>query len=209
MRTLCLNQTHYMNKILKNLYMQSDKHRVISISLNKYNVFCSVSLTNQRIDQRQYQQTIKSLIYMTIHTWLDIVVTLNWLSQYLSDSAEHHEYTFKKLLWYIRSIINLDIMYSFNESQAMLKYSDFNYVLNKQDQKSILECVYMLKDESVLWTSQKQRSVVILITEIKYIIMSMCMKTEIWLEQMLRDISMSKYLKVNSYYISIQKNEAH
>jgi len=48
--------------------MQSDKHRVISISLNKYDVFCSVSLTNQRIDQRQYQQTIESLIYMTIHT---------------------------------------------------------------------------------------------------------------------------------------------
>jgi len=41
-------------------------------------------------------------------------------------------------------------MYSFNESQAMLKYSDFNYALNKQNQKSILECVYMLKDESVL-----------------------------------------------------------
>ncbi len=42
-----------------------------------------------------------------------------------------NKYTFKKLLQYIRSIINLNIMYSFNESQAMLKYSDFNYALNK------------------------------------------------------------------------------
>jgi len=46
MKTLCLNQTHYVNKILKNLHMQSDKHRVISISLNEYDVFCSVSLTD-------------------------------------------------------------------------------------------------------------------------------------------------------------------
>ncbi len=37
----------------------------------------------------------------------------------------------------------------------------------------------------------------------------MCMKTEIWLEQILRDISISKYLKVNLHYISIQENEAH
>ncbi len=46
-------------------------------------------------------------------------------------------------------------MYSFSESQAMLKYSDFNYALNKQNWKSILKHIYMLKDESVLWTSQK------------------------------------------------------
>ena len=46
MRTLCLNQTHYINKILKNLYMQFNKHKVISILLNKYNVLCLVSLTD-------------------------------------------------------------------------------------------------------------------------------------------------------------------
>jgi len=50
-----------------------------------------------------------------------------------SSQAEHHEYTFKKLLQYIKLIINLSIMYSFNESQVMLKYSDFNYALNKQN----------------------------------------------------------------------------
>ncbi len=72
-------------------------------------------------------------MYAAIHTQLNIVFTLNQLSQYLSNSAEHHEYTLKKLLQYIRLIINLDIMYSFSESQAMLKYSDFNYTLNKQN----------------------------------------------------------------------------
>ncbi len=44
MRILHLNQTHYINKILKNLYMQSDKHRVISILLNKYDTFYLVNL---------------------------------------------------------------------------------------------------------------------------------------------------------------------
>ncbi len=46
MKTLHLNQIHYINKILKNLYMQSDKHRVISISLNKYNILCSADSIN-------------------------------------------------------------------------------------------------------------------------------------------------------------------
>ncbi len=50
MRTLCLNQTHYVDKILKNLHIQSDKHRVISISLNKYDIFCLTDLTDQKIN---------------------------------------------------------------------------------------------------------------------------------------------------------------
>ncbi len=67
----------------------------------------------------------------------------------------------------------------------------------------------MLKDESVLWTSQKQKFIIILITETEYMTMSMCAKTEIWLEQMLRDININKYLKVNLHCVSIQENEAH
>jgi len=34
--------------------MQSDKHRVISISFNEYDVLYLIDLTDQRIDQRQY-----------------------------------------------------------------------------------------------------------------------------------------------------------
>jgi len=64
--------------------------------------------------------------------------------------VKHYKYTLKKLLQYIRSIINLNIMYSLSESQVMLEYSDFNYALNKQNQKSILKCIYILEDESVL-----------------------------------------------------------
>ncbi len=72
-------------------------------------------------------------MYIIIHIQLDIIFTLNQLSQYLSNSVKHYKYTLKKLLQYIRSIINLNIIYSFNESQVMLEYSDFNYALNKQN----------------------------------------------------------------------------
>jgi len=54
MRTLHLDQTYYVNKILKNLYIQFNKHRIISILFNKYNILYSVDLIDQRIDQRQY-----------------------------------------------------------------------------------------------------------------------------------------------------------
>jgi len=37
-------------------------------------------------------------MYAAIHIQSDIVFVLNQLSQYLSNSVEHHEHTLKKLL---------------------------------------------------------------------------------------------------------------
>ncbi len=40
-------------------------------------------------------------------------------------------------------------------------------------------------------------------TETEYMIMFMCVKTDIWLTQMLQNMNLEKYLKDNLYYVSI------
>jgi len=41
-------------------------------------------------------------------------------------------------------------MYKLNESQDLLKYSDFDYISNNLDRKFILDYVYLLKRKSML-----------------------------------------------------------
>ena len=94
-------------------------------------------------------------------------------------------------------------MYRLSESQNLIEYSDSDYTSNKQNQKSVLDHVYMLERESILWISQKQKSVTTSITETEYMIMFMCAKTEVWLTQILRDIELNKYLDSNLYCVSI------
>ena len=96
-------------------------------------------------------------MYAVIHMHPDIFFALNWLSQYLNDSAEHHEHALKKLLQYICSTADLEIMYRFSESQDWIEYSDSDYVSDKQNWKSVLDHVYMLGRESISWISQKQK----------------------------------------------------
>ena len=50
-----MNQTHYVEKMLQDLHMKTDKHKHTEISLNKYDALCSADSNDQRIDQRQYQ----------------------------------------------------------------------------------------------------------------------------------------------------------
>ena len=230
-QTLHMNQTHYVEKMLQDFHMKTDKHKCTEISLNRYDALCSAGSNDQRIDQRQYQQTIESLMYTAIHTCLNIFFVLDWLSQYLSDSVKHHEQALKKLLQYIQSTVNLEIMYGLSESQNLVEYSDSDYASDKLDQKSILGHVYMLEKEQVSWTSQKQKSILghvymleggpvswasqkqksVTTSTIKteYMTMSMCTKTEVWLTQILRNMKLDKYFDSNSYCASIQENETH
>jgi len=117
--------------------------------MNEYDAFCSAELEDVRINQHEYQQVIESLMYAAIHTRLNITFALNQLSQYLSDFAKHHEHTLKKLMQYIRFIIDLNIMYEVSESMKLVEYSDSDYVSNRLDHKLILIYIYMLDKESV------------------------------------------------------------
>ena len=148
-------------------------------------------------------------MYTVIHTHPDIFFALDWLSQYFNDSAEHHKHALKKLLQYIHSTVDLEIMYKLSESQNLIGYSDSDYTSDKQNQKSVLDHVYMLGEESISWVSQKQKSVTTSITETEYMIMFMCAKTEVWLIQILKNMRLDKYLDSNSYYVSIQENKTH
>ncbi len=57
--------------------------------------------------------------------------------------------------------------------------------------------------------SQKQKSVATSMTETEYMALFMCAKTDIWLTQMLQDMSLEKYLEGNLHCISIQESEVH
>ena len=73
-------------------------------------------------------------MYTAILTYLDIQFSLNQLSQYMSDSAEHYSSALKTLLHYVHSTINLSIVFRGNrssESSNLMTYSDSDYTANK------------------------------------------------------------------------------
>ncbi len=60
--------------------MRQDKHKAIDLSMNEYDALRSARLDDVRINQHEYQQAIKSLMYAAIHTRPDIAFALNRLS---------------------------------------------------------------------------------------------------------------------------------
>ncbi len=148
-RTLRMNQIHYLHDVLERLNMKQDKHKATDLSMNEYDALRPAEPEDARIDQHEYQQVIGSLMYAAIHTRPDIAFALNRLSQYLSDSAEHHEHALKKLMQYVRFTIDLGITYEVSGSMKLVEYSDSDYASDRLDRKLILVYIYMLGEGPV------------------------------------------------------------
>ena len=176
-RTLRMNQTHYLKKVIDRLHMRrEDKHKSIDILMNEYVALRSARSDDERTNQLKYQQAIESLMYVAIHTRSNIAFSLRRLNQYLNDSTTYHWHVLKSLIRYVRSIIDLNITYESSESIILNEYFDFDYAIDAIFRKSILEYVYMFVEDSIFWMSKKQKFVTISIIEVEYMTMSICAK---------------------------------
>ena len=152
-RTIRLNQTHYLSEMLNELHMNIDKHERTKISMNDYDSLKSTKSNDERINSKKYQHKIEKFMYVVIHIRSNIVFALKRLNQYFSDFAIHHDKTMKTLFRYIRSTIDLDIVYDLkldnNKSFKFKFFSNFDYAIDKLNKKSIFEYVYMFVERSI------------------------------------------------------------
>lgn len=214
-RTLCMDQFQYIEDVLERLHMRADTHKPISLPLNGYDALRPAGPDDDRIDHKLYQKGIGSVMYAAIHTRPDIAFTVGRLSQYLSDPAKHHGQALKGLLRYLRSTINLRMVFSISGSLGtsgspkLIGYSDSDYAADKLHRKSILGYVYMLGGGPISWMSRKQKSVATSTTEAEYMAMSICSKEGLWLMQVLKDTGFTEYLGNERDDISIAEDEKH
>ena len=212
-RTIRLDQTHYLSEVLDELHMNTDKHERTKIPMNGYDSLRPAGPDDERINPKEYQHKVGKLMYAAIHTRPDIAFALGRLSQYLSDPAVHHGRAMKTLLRYIRSTIDLGIVYGLgldNSGSPRLKaFSDSDYAADKLNRKSILGYVYMFAGGPISWMSRKQKSVATSTTEAEYMALSTCAKEGLWIAQLLRDLGLTKYLGTELNQVAITQNDKH
>ncbi len=104
---------------------------------------------------------------------------------------------------YVCFIIDLNIMYKVSESMKLVEYSDSDYVSDRLDHKSILIYIYMLDEKSVFWMSWKQKFIVTSIIETEYMTLLICIKKNLWINQVLKNMNLTKYLSISHSHVDI------
>ncbi len=100
-------------------------------------------------------------------------------------------------------------MYKVSESMKLVKYSDSDYILNKLNHKLILIYIYMLNEESIFWMSWKQKFIVTLIIKTKYMTLSIYIKKDLWINQVFKNMNLTKYLSISYNHVDILEKITH
>ena len=125
--------------------IETNKVQGTKVLLSRYNTLRLASLDNFRTDLIDYQQRVRSYIYLTILTQLDIAFPLRRLSYYLTNPIEFYLKALKGLIRYLRLIIDLRLEFSYEKGKPLIGFLDSNYVIDKQDRVSILRNIFILR----------------------------------------------------------------
>ncbi|KAH9319931.1 hypothetical protein KI387_021700, partial [Taxus chinensis] len=136
-----------------------------------------------------YQHLIRSLIYLT-YTRPDISFVVSYLSRCMQEPKICHWKAAKRILRYLKGIIDLGLEYKKNDNFFLTGYSDSDHVGNMDDRKSTSGFIFFMGSGPISWGSKKQKFVSCSTTEAEYRATGEAICEAIWLRQILEGIGL-------------------
>ncbi len=170
-RTLCINQSEYIKKVLKRYNMNDCKK--IDTPLN-----ASIKLSKQDSPKTEkeklcmskfpYQSAVGAIMYAMLGTRPDIAFSITALSQFSSNPGYSHWMALKHLLRYLKGTINYKIKYDGSLGSSIVGYCDSDWGNGIDDRRSITGYVFTIAGGAVSWQSKKQPTVALSSVEAEY-----------------------------------------
>ncbi|GJV57385.1 retrovirus-related pol polyprotein from transposon TNT 1-94 [Tanacetum coccineum] len=172
-----LNQAKYANEILKKFGL--DKCDPVDTPLmerSKLDEDHSWFL----VDQTRYRSMIGSLMYLTASR-PDLVFVVCICARYQSKPTKKHLEAVKQVFRYLQGTINMGLWYPKDTAMALTAYAYADHAGCQDTRRSTSGCAQFLGDKLVSWSSKKQTSTSISLTEAEYIAMSGCCAQILWM----------------------------
>ena len=180
---LSLNQSHYVEKILKKFnqfYCTPVKTPYDpSIHLKKNN--------GHSVSQEEYAKIIGSVMFLMNHTRPDIAYAVSRLSRYTHNPNRDHWGALIRLLKYLKGTINWGLHYQ-RSPHVLEGYCDANWVSDNDEIQSTSGYVFTLAGAAISWKSSKQTCHAKSTQESEFIALELAGQEAEWLRCLLADI---------------------
>lgn len=183
-----LSQRKYIENILEKYNMVDCKNVFTplnpGVKLSKCNECTSFC---KKVDIKEYQSLIGSLLYLSICTRPDITFSVNKLSQFNHNPHEEHLNAAKHLLRYLSYTKKAYLLYD-KGSETIQGFADADWGSDELDRKSYSGSVFVFAGAAINWESKKQSSVALSSTEAEYISLSQAGKEAVYLTNFVREL---------------------
>ncbi|GJT81614.1 hypothetical protein Tco_1055956 [Tanacetum coccineum] len=111
----------------------------------------------------------------------DLIYAVCLCARYQEKPTEKHLQAVKQVFRYLKGTINMGLWYSKDTDMLLTAYVDADHAGCQDTRRSTSGSTQFLGDKLVSWSSKKQRSIAISITEAKYIALSGCCSQILWM----------------------------
>ena len=143
------------------------------------------------VDQQKYQSAIGSLMYLSVVTRPDIAFTVSSLARFSSKPTNEHWTALKRLLRYLKGTMTHGILYTKEDPDTFIGYSDADWAGDIDDRKSTSGYIFLLSGGAISWRSQKQKCVALSTAEAEYIALASTAQESVWLRQLFAELTNS------------------
>jgi hypothetical protein len=165
----------------------------ISIPMGR-NGSLDIDASGNMVDQTMYRSMIRSLLYVTASR-LDVMFSVCMCARFQASPRESHLKATKRILMYLKHTQNVRLWYPKGAKFELIGHSNFNYAGCKVKRRSTSGTCQLLGRSLVSWSSKKQNSVALSITEAEYIAAGSCCAQILWMKATLKDFGI-KFNKV-------------
>ena len=189
-RTIYLNQTRYITKILERFGMQDCKG--ISMPMEAAALLLCPTDPAEAIKRTEYQSKVGNVMYAMLGTRPDLAFAVSALRKYNSCLITAHHSAMGRVLRYLQAMKNTGILYKGESKTSAMPgpvcYTDSDWAGDRDKRWSTGGFVVVLCGVAVSWKTRKQDIVALSTTKAEYIALTETSKEVIRMRRLLRKI---------------------
>jgi hypothetical protein len=178
-----ISHTKYTHDLLKKFGVDKAKPIKTPMGINGH---LDLDMSDKPIDQKVYHFMIGSSLWLCASR-PDIMLSVCMCARFQATPKECHLRVVKRMLRYLVLTPYLGLWYANGAHFELVDYSNANCAGCKVGRKSTFETYQFLGRSILCWSSKKQNSITLSMTEAEYVVASSCCSQLLWMRQTLRD----------------------
>jgi hypothetical protein len=134
-----------------------------------------------------YRQMVGSLMYAMMGTRFDIAAAVSIVSKYCSNPKKLHCDLVRKIYWYLRGNLELQLEYSQTGSTILRGWCDSSYA-NLENYTSLCGYVFTFNGAAISWESHRESVVTTSTSEAEYVALLPCLQDCVFLKLLLSEL---------------------
>jgi hypothetical protein len=183
-----LSQEAYISKVVQRFNLEGAKPAIVPMDPKMKWEDSKEQTQAEDMARVPYASAVGAVLYAVMCTRPDICFAISQLSRFSSKPRREHWEALKDLIKYLKGTAKWHLTYTGEKGLTLESFTDANFSMCKETDRSITGQVLMLAGGVVEWRSKKQGLVTMSTCEAEYVAMTETCKSILWHRQLLQEL---------------------